>query len=308
MSRNSYQRKGRDKMKLDSVIVGHPTVDVNVLPHGIIENILGGAPTYAGFALTSLGKNAGIVSKIGKDFPEHFPPLFSKFSLNTEGILATPGKTTKFENTYSEEGEREQKCKEVADPIAPEDIPEAYMNADSFYISPVLNEVSPETLSEISKSEGIVMLDPQGIFRKVDESENITLETPSNLEEYLAEVDIVKIGKEEFQTFGHSEDELLEKLSEMGPEICILTLGEAGCKVFNGGEITKIDSIDVDAEDLTGAGDVFGAAFLAKYLDSQDSVKSARYATAAAGLKIEYKGPTGFPSSDEVEEAVKSNY
>ena len=91
-------------MKLDAVVVGHTTIDVNILPHGVIENVMGGTPTYAGFALAKLGDEAGIVSKIGKDFPEHFPPLFSKFGLNTEGILATLGRTTKFENKYTETG------------------------------------------------------------------------------------------------------------------------------------------------------------------------------------------------------------
>jgi ribokinase len=62
----------------------------------------------------------------------------------------------------------------------------------------------------------------------------------------------------------------------------------------------EIDSLKVDAKDLTGAGDVFGAAFLSKYLDNRDAVKSAKFASAAAGLKIRYKGPIGFPSEKEI--------
>lgn len=291
-------------MKLDTVIVGHATVDVNVFPHGIIENVLGGAPTYAGFALASLGNEAGIVSKIGQDFPEHFPPLFSKFGIDTEGILATRGKTTKFENTYTEEGKREQVCKEVADSISPGDIPRVYLDARSFYVSPVADEISPETLSKISEGGGATMLDPQGIFRKIGSSGEIKLERPEDLSDYLSSADIVKIGKGEFQTFEKPGEEVLETLVEMGPEIGILTLGEEGCKVLFGGKSTEIESLDVEAKDLTGAGDVFGAAFLANYLETEDPVGSARFATAAAGLKIEYKGPTGFPSTGEVEEVL----
>ncbi len=291
-------------MELDTVVVGHATVDVNVFPHGVIESVLGGAPTYAGFALTSLGRKVGIVSKIGKDFPEYFPPLFSKFGLNTEGILATPGKTTKFENTYTEEGEREQVCKEVADSIAPGDIPQSYLNSSSFYISPVADEVSPDTISRISEKEGAVMLDPQGLFREIEDSGEIGLRKPDDLEDYLAKVDIVKIGKEEFQTFEKSGEEVLEDLVDMGPEVGILTLGGKGCKVLSGGEFNEVENLDVEVEDPTGAGDVFGAAYLSKYLESEDPVQSARLATGAAGLKIEYKGPTGFPSEEEIEETL----
>ena len=295
-------------MELDSVIVGHATIDVNILPHGIIENVLGGAPTYAGFAATTLGQETGIVAKIGKDFPDQFPPLFSKFGLNTEGILATSGQTTKFENTYTEEGGRTQSCKVVADEIKARDIPRAYMNADGFYVSPVMDEVSPETMSRISESEGLVMLDPQGLFRNVGDEGEIKIEVPSDLEDYLEGVDVVKVGKDEYEAFEKSEEEVLSDLSEMGPEICILTLGKNGCKILVDDEITHIESLDVKAEDLTGAGDVFGAAFLSRYVDSKNAVKSAKFATAAAGLKIEYKGPTGFPSEDEVLEAMKKQY
>lgn len=291
-------------MKLDAVVIGHTTVDVNIFPHGIIENVLGGSPTYAGFMLTKLGREVGLVSKIGQDFPEHFPPLFSKFGLNTEGILATRGKTTRFENTYTEEGEREQVCKEVLDPIKPEDIPQAYLNARSFYISPVVDEVPSETISKVSRGEGIVMFDPQGLFRSIGDSGEIELKRPDNFEAYLTDVDIVKVGKDEFQALEASEEEVLEELAGMGPEISILTLGEDGCMVLHDGDISEVGSIDVRAEDLTGAGDVFGAAFLSNYLDSGHPLEAARFATSAAGLKIEYKGPTGFPTQDEIREVM----
>lgn len=290
-------------MQLDSVVVGHVTVDLNVFPHGAIESVLGGTPTYAGFALTSLGKEVGVCAKIGKDFPEYFPPIFSKFGLNTEGILATQGNTTKFENTYNEKEERKQVCKDVSDSISPGDIPQAYLNASSFYISPVAGEVPAETVSKISGLEGISMIDPQGIFRKISDSGDITLERPDNLENYLSGVDIVKIGKDELQIFDETKEELLERLVEMGPKVAILTLGGEGCKIFSDGKITDVRSLKVNVEDPTGAGDVFGAAFLSKFLETENPIKSAKFANAAAGLKIEYKGPTGFPSEEEVKKA-----
>ncbi|MFP4005523.1 MAG: carbohydrate kinase family protein [Candidatus Hadarchaeia archaeon] len=291
-------------MKLDSVIVGHATVDVNVHPQGIVENILGGAPTYAGFAMTKLNKEVGIVSKIGKDFPDYFPPLFSKFGLNTEGILTTSGMTTKFENRYSEDDERNQIVQEVADSISPADIPEQYMNARSFYLSPVADEIPPETILKLSKTEGVTMLDPQGIFREIGDSGAIEIKKPSSLSEYFKEVDIVKMSSDEFRTFDKPGSEVLRDIVDMGPEIAILTLGEDGCRILFDEDITHVDGFDVDVKDLTGAGDVFGAAFLSEYLESKNPLKAARFANAAAALKIEYKGPTGFPSRDEVRELL----
>lgn len=290
---------------VDMVVGGHVTVDVNIITDGVVENVLGGTPTYTGFALTSLGEEVGVISKLGQDFPEHFPPLFSKFGLNTEGMLVTSGKTTKFENKYSENGEREQTCEEVADPIRPEDIPQAYLDAEGFYISPVMDEIPPETLEKISEEgKGITIFDPQGVFRKLEDSGKISLEKPDNLENYLKNVEIVKVGKDELKVFDKSSEKVLEDLVEKGPEIAILTLGEEGCKVLSDGEITKIESLAVEAEDLTGAGDVFGAAFLSNYLKTKDPIDAAKFANAAAGLKIKYKGPTGFPSEEEIKEVI----
>ncbi len=294
-------------MQLDMVVAGHITIDVNVFPHGIVENMLGGTPTYAGFALTTLGRETGVISKIGEDFPEQFPPLFSKFGLNTEGILATSEKTTKFENTYADDGSRKQICKEVSPEITPDDVPNAYLNAEGFYLSPVMGEIPLETVAKISeKGEGITMLDPQGILREVKNGGKIVHSMPENFQEYLEKVDIVKVGMDELEIFDKPNDEVLEELVEIGPEIAILTLGGEGCKILFDENIRKIKSIDVNVEDPTGAGDVFGSTFLSKYIETGNPLDSAKFASAAAGLKIEYKGPTGFPSEEETLEALES--
>lgn len=291
-------------MRFDAIILGHVTIDVNVLPWGVIENVLGGAPTYAGLALAALKRNVGISSKIGYDLPEKFPPLFSKFGLDTEGVLTASEETTTFENTYDEDGNREQSCRTVAADIFPQDIPGTYRNARSYYISPVAGEVPPETIDELAKEDALVMLDPQGIFRNIGGDGKVRVEVPEDLEKYLANVDIVKIGMDELDAFKGSREAVLEELREFGPEEAILTLGKEGCLVQSEGEFKKIEGIDVEVKDLTGAGDVFGAAFLSNYLDTGDVDGSARFASVAAGLKLKYKGPVGFPSREEVEERL----
>lgn len=291
-------------MEYDTIIIGHVTIDVNVFPWGLIENVLGGAPTYTGFALTTLKSKAGVVSKLGQDFPEKFSPVFSKFGLDTEGILATSGQTTTFENTYDEKGDREQVCKVVADSISPEDIPKSYQDTQSFYISPVAGEVSPELIRSVKNEGNIVMFDPQGIFRDIGEEGKVNVKMPDNLEDYLKNVDVIKLGKEELKAFEEDEEDVLEILTEMGPKIAILTLGKEGCMILADDKLEKIEGLDVEVKDLTGGGDVFGAAFLSNYLDTGDPFESARIGVIAAGLKLRYKGPTGFPTMEEVEKEL----
>lgn len=292
-------------MELDVVVIGHIAIDSNVLPWGVIENALGGAPTYAGFALAALGMRVGVVSKVGVDFPDKFPPLYSKFGLDTEGILVAGEHTTTFENIYDEQGNREQVCKHVAPRISPDDIPPQYLDSASFYVSPIAGEVTPEVLRAIKRKTNLVMLDPQGILRRIGRDGRIELGLPPALGDFLKHVDVVKLGKEEARVFRGGLREVLEQLRAMGPKTAILTRGGEPCAVLSEEGFREIEGLKVEAKDLTGAGDVFGAAFLSRYLGTRDVFDSTRFASVAAGLKVRYRGPTGFPSKTEVLQAMR---
>jgi len=292
-------------MDFDAIVIGHVSIDVNVLPWGVIENALGGAPTYAGLALAALKKNVGIVSKVGADFPEKFPPIYSKLGLDTEGILIAGEDTTTFENTYDEAGNRKQACTHVAPKITPDDIPYAYQNAAGFYVSPIADEITPDVLKAVKKDKNLVMLDPQGIFRNIEPSGGVKLVGRDDLGEFLKYVDIVKIGKDEAGVLQGGTQEVLQKLTALGPKVAILTRGEKGCVILSQDGLAEVPALKVDAKDLTGAGDVFGVAFLMRYLETRDALKSAKFANAAAALKIRYKGPTGFPSEKDILEAIQ---
>jgi sugar/nucleoside kinase (ribokinase family) len=286
-------------MTFDVVIMGHVTVDVNVLPWGVVENALGGAPTYAGLALVALRRSVGVVSKVGSDFVEKFPPIYSKLGLDTEGIMVAGQHTTTFENRYDEAGNRTQKCPHRAPAITPDDIPSDYFEAKSFYISPIANEIGPEVLKAVKKKSNVVMLDPQGILREFQSDDRVEVK-PRDLNEYLKYADIVKIGKEEAKILKGDVDKALESIKAAGPKVVIVTRGGEPTTVLSDEGLLKINPLKVDAKDMTGAGDVHGAAFLARYCSTLDVAGSARFATAAAGLKVRYRGPIGFPSEKDI--------
>jgi len=286
------------------VIMGHVAIDTNKFSRGMIESAIGGAPTYAGLALAALGKKVGVVAKVGVDFTEQFPPIYSKLGLDTEGILVSGEYTTAFENIYDEKGNRTQLCRHVAPKITPDDIPASYLEAKGFYVSPLADEVVTETMEKI-KGNNLVMMDPQGLFRQIDEKGRVTIRSEVDLEPFLEHVDVVKLGRDEAKLIMKEPKQLLKKLCGMGPKIAILTRGEEPALMLSDGEFHEVKSLKVEARDPTGAGDVFGAVFLARYLEIHDVMESARFASAAAGLKIRYKGPVGFPSEREVYAAIQ---
>jgi len=291
-------------MPFDVIVIGHVAVDVNVLPWGVIENALGGAPTYSGLQFAALRQSVGIVSKVGFDFPEKFPPIYSKLGLDTEGMFVAGERTTTFENTYDEDGNRTQICKHVAPKISPEDIPEDYLDAKAFYVSPIANEITPEVLKAIKKKTNIVMLDPQGILRVIGARGKVEVRA-KDLSEFLKYVDVVKLGREEALVLKGDIEKGMQSIRKMGPKVVILTKGGEPTVVMSEDEPIKMNPLKVEVRDMTGAGDVFGAAFLTRLIATRNVLDSTKFAVAAAGLKIRYKGPTGFPSESEILEAVQ---
>lgn len=289
----------------DVVVVGHVAIDTNRFPWGGIESTIGGAPTYAGLALVALKKKVGVVSKIGTDFTEQFPPIYSKLGLDTEGILVSGEHTTTFENIYDEQGNRTQFCRHIAPKITPEDIPPHYLEASGFYISPLASEVPLETIEKLKKKNNLVMMDPQGLFRQVGKDGKVAINPEVDIEKFLKPVDVVKLGMDEASAIKKEPKKLLEELCEFGPKVAILTQGDKPSLMLSSGEFNEVESLDVEAKDITGAGDVFGGTFLARYLDTHNAIESAHFASAAAGLKIRSKGPTGFPPEDEILKAIQ---
>ncbi len=66
--------------------------------------------------------------------------------------------------------------------------------------------------------------------------------------------------------------------------------------------IPAFESEEVDA---TGAGDVFGAAFLLRYYETKDAVESAIFASCAASFVVEKEGVEGIPCREEVEKRME---
>lgn len=69
--------------------------------------------------------------------------------------------------------------------------------------------------------------------------------------------------------------------------------------------LVKMNPLKVDVKDMTGAGDVFGAAFLTRYMATRDILESIEICSGRNRTENKVKGPTGFPSEAEILEAMK---
>lgn len=85
------------------------------------------------------------------------------------------------------------------------------------------------------------------------------------------------------------------KLLNAGIQTALITMAAAGCLVARGNEIVRVHAPKVKAVDACGAGATFSAGFAYGTLQGWGIEHSARFATAAASLKVTRAGLEMFP-------------
>ncbi|MEM3403971.1 MAG: PfkB family carbohydrate kinase [Nitrososphaeria archaeon] len=294
-------RKPKDATLFDVILVGNYSIDVNTCLGEQISNSLGGAPVYSGSIFTLFGNRTALFSQIGFDYYEEAVQFCRIRGIDFRGLRRLPQRTLAFENTYDDEGNRRQKCFNTTPKLLFKELPREYFDSKAFYIAPIMGEVDLELLKELRRKEITLMLDPQGLMRNIGEEGRIELTfNQGELEPVFELVDIVKIGNDEFQASNMEVKDVMEWLKDIGVSVGIVTRGKEKVTIASKNTIIEVPTINVAVEDPTGAGDVFGAAFLSEYLRGYDAAEAAKIANIAAGLKIRYKGPNGFPTRREV--------
>jgi sugar/nucleoside kinase (ribokinase family) len=87
--------------------------------------------------------------------------------------------------------------------------------------------------------------------------------------------------------------------------IAVVTAGRTGALLYVNGDRYEVRPRPAREVDPTGAGDVFAAAFLARYRRDGDPWDAAEAAACAASLSVEGVGWTAVPDPAMLEAALK---
>ncbi len=266
---------------VDFIAIGHITHDV--VEHGYI---LGGPAFYSAITARNLGNKVGVITNFGKDF--HEQDLLDGLEIR----YRVCEQTTTFQNIY--DGHRKQIVSGVADPIGLEQIPEEWKDVPAVYICPVANEIRPELIRMFKSS--LVGIGAQGWMRTWDEKGEVHPKRWENFKDILPYADVLFFSEEDIAGFGEG---IIKDYIPIA-KIVILTRGENGSTLFFGGERYNISAFPTNEVEPTGAGDVFGSAFLVKYKETGDPIKSAQFASVTASFVVEKKGSESIPILEQV--------
>ncbi len=256
----------------DYLVIGHVARDLTPTGYEV-----GGTVAYAGITARSLGYAAAIVTSAGPDFD----PAQALPDIAVHTIPAR--QSTTFENIYTPQG-RVQKIHGVAERIGLTSVPMAWRHTPIVHLGPLADEIDPELIHHFADS--LVGLTPQGWLRGWDEAGNIYPRPWEKAAAVLPLANVVTL----------SEEDLLQPAMlgqyRRWARLLVLTRGERGCTVFWAEEARDFPAPAVAVGSLTGAGDIFAAAFhlylwQAQRIDPDTAPwDAARYAVQVASYAV----------------------
>jgi sugar/nucleoside kinase (ribokinase family) len=216
---------------------------------------IGGPPWHAARALRALGVDARLVAKCGErdaiDFTRRLETLELPFD------LVVGAETTAFSFSYDESGARTMAVDVVGDPWRQDEL--RLLDVEWVYVAPLLRgEIDVAWIAEGRR----VLLDGHGLVR-VPKTGPLRLDGDFD-RGALRHVAMVKLADEEAAVAGAVD----------APEV-IVTHGARGATV--NGVLVEAEPVD---RDPTGAGDMFGAAYLVSRSEGAEPVAAARRAAA----------------------------
>ncbi len=158
----------------------------------------------------------------------------------------------------------------------------------SSLFSPEIIAANEAAISRIKANGGTVSFDPN--IRK----EMMTLAGMREaLERVLAQADLFLPSGPELFLFTKAQDEAgaIAELFRLGPRTIVVKRGAEGANCFTPEGVLNIAGLPTEEIDPTGAGDCFGATFVACWLQGMEVREALRLANAAGALAVRRKGP-----------------
>ena len=268
--------------------VGHFCYDVTLKGYA-----LGGSAAYSTITARNLGFQARVITAVGNDFDRRNPLLNG-----IEVIYQESYNTTVFDNRYREDGQRKQSILALGAKLTPRHITADCCEAEVVYLCPIADEVDPDCVHRFNDS--LIGVTPQGWMRHRKSDSRVLAKYWNSAALILPYADVLILSDEDLNTY---PDEL-EKYIEL-TKIVVLTKGKHGATLYENGRVLDSNAYPANEIDPTGAGDVFAAAFLIKYYETQSPQEALNFAHCAASFAVEGRHTANIPTLDSIRKRLK---
>lgn len=310
--REQKQRSPIQSMRTpDYLLIGHITADL--MESG--EVVLGGTALYSALTAARLGARVAVLTRgvFGQNVAGMEVPGLDQYAGNLQIIVQDADVPTTFVNTYLGT-RRQQHIKHWAGPIDLRGIPPHWRNAKIVHLGPIADEIDQRSITGLTT--GFLGVTPQGWMRDWPRErgglvQHTQLRLPVDL---VNRIDCAIVSDEEiFQA-----RDVIERVGER--RMSVVTRGPEGATIYHSMRpedaeglrpgtkrfhSLEIPGVNVKVKSLTGAGDVFAAAFFMKASERTSSALDAgRFANAVAGLSLREIGADSVPSRKEIDRAL----
>lgn len=270
--------------------------------------VLSGCATNAALVFSRLGGEATVVGRVGADYIETYRSHLSSCGIIDDTALCP--ESGGFGLQYDHQGNRELTVLGRAEPI--DCIPADLESAEVVFIGPVMQETPFELIRKIrARTAAPLVLDPQGLLRRIGADGRIEHFKPEGIEEICARCDVVKPNELETKILtGIDPRRNLEAaatiLKGWGIPTVVITLAEEGALIAEDRDWHRISALPVFAVDSTGAGDSFAGGLMWARTHGYSWPDAARLATACSATMITHCGPDCDLSLADASERARS--
>ena len=279
--------------RLDVVVVGNIINETIRFPDKNIGPVLGSPAAYSSLVMSAVGAKVGLVSYYGADTSQWMNLHLG--DVDHQGLIEHERSTTNF-LVYRKDGTKYVEYVYKAPNLYAKDIPAAYLDCDYFYICPMDYEVDITVNRKLFEAGKNVVVDLGGYGGATSKDHYTICEAKGDgvLSEVAKYSTIIKASREDLTHIapGMDMDSISNYFFSKGAKICVATLGEKGSYFRKAGEReVYIEGFKArNPIDFTGAGDSFGAGFMASLSKDPDIMKANIFGNAVASLLIEKTG------------------
>ncbi len=288
------------------VVIGNPIYSTIITPYNKTDGrVLSGPAVNISQTAAKLGvDDIALIGSIGANFRAQFPDNLEQLGI-PEYYAIDAANTGGFHINCDADGHPTMTMIEKPNELGIRDVPDEFLQSQIIVMAPAYRETELELIEWIStSSDAELVLDTQGIGRRVDDDGNIQVSTRGGLFEQLLDiVDVVKMERPLWRLVTGESDPLLaaEFLVEHGASIGITMLSSMGAVVYDGNEFFIVPLEKQATRNVIAASDAFTAAFSVGMTRVTDMTERAALASSAASIVMEHSCAEFAISPEEIQ-------